>query len=58
VAVVNPEHRNEHDQDDLVLTATTEALQKFLREHWNDKELFNGPTVLKPDGDAIFENKP
>lgn len=52
VAVVDPEHRDDREKDELVLTAETKALQKFLREHWSDADLFTGPVVFKavPNG--------
>jgi hypothetical protein len=47
IAVVDPEHRDKRDKDELVLTADTKALQKFVREHMNDKDFFADATVLK-----------
>lgn len=45
VAVIDPEHRDDREKDELVLTAETKALQAFLRQHWNDPDLFAGATV-------------
>jgi hypothetical protein len=47
IALVDPEHRDDRDKDELVLTAETKALQKFVREHINDTNFFVEPTVLK-----------
>jgi hypothetical protein len=47
IAVVDPEHRDNRDKDELVLTADTKALQKFVHEHMNDKDFFADATVLK-----------
>jgi hypothetical protein len=47
IAVVDPEHRDNRDKDELVVTADTKALQKFVREHMNDKDFFADATVLK-----------
>ncbi|HEY0550045.1 MAG TPA: hypothetical protein VGF13_10630 [Verrucomicrobiae bacterium] len=40
IAVIDPDHRDDRENDELVLTAETKALQKFLREHWNDADFF------------------
>jgi hypothetical protein len=47
VTVVDPEHREDRDKDELVLTADTKALQKFVLAHLNDKEFFVEATILK-----------
>jgi hypothetical protein len=44
VAIVDPEHRDDREQDELVLTADTKALQSFLRTHSKDED-FWGETV-------------
>lgn len=43
-AVVDPENRDDREQDELVLTADTKALQSFLRKHAKE-EKFWGKTV-------------
>src|ERR1051325_3539429 len=47
IAVVDPEHRDDREKDELVLTADTKALQKFLREHWDEAELFTDAMKFK-----------
>jgi hypothetical protein len=47
VIVVDPEHRDDRDSDDLVLTADTRALQGFIRQHLKNNELFAEPKTLK-----------
>ena len=42
MAVIDPDNRDDREKDELILTAETKALQKFLREHWNDADLFAG----------------
>jgi hypothetical protein len=53
----NPERRNERDKDELVLTADTKALQKFVREHMNDEDFFTDPVVLKNESSAVTANE-
>lgn len=43
----DPEHRDDRDKDDLVLTAETEALQNFLRRHWDEDDFYADPIKLK-----------
>ena len=43
-AVIDPENRDDREQDELVLTADTKALQSFLRTHAKE-EGFWGKTV-------------
>lgn len=45
--VSDPAERGNGAKDEWVLTADTKALQKFLREHMNDKDLFLDSLVLK-----------
>jgi len=47
IAIADPEHREDREKDELVLTADTKALQQFIREHLNDKDFFLEATVLK-----------
>ena len=47
IVLIDPEHRDDRDKDELVLTADTKALQKFVLAHLNDKEFFIEATVLK-----------
>ena len=47
MTIVDPEHRDDRDKDEIVLTADTKALQKFVREHLNDEDFFVGDSVLK-----------
>ena len=44
ISVVDPEHRDDRDSDERVLTADTKALQSFLRTHAKDEE-FLGDAV-------------
>jgi len=55
IAVIDPEHRDDREKDELVLTADTKALQKCLRENWSDPDLFGGPVVFKPVPDGSIE---
>jgi len=54
--------KHEIVQDHLVLTASTEELQKFMKVHANDKGLFGEPSELKrvqpKDPNAIDPNQP
>jgi hypothetical protein len=47
VIIPNPEHRDDRESDDYVLTADTKALQSFLRTHQKNAELFADPTTFK-----------
>jgi len=47
IVAPDPEHRDDRDSDEYILTADTKALQKFVREHLNDEDFFVGDTVLK-----------
>jgi hypothetical protein len=57
IAVVDPEHRDDRDKDELVLTADTKALQNFVHEHWKDEDFFTEPTVLKNESVAVIEKE-
>lgn len=59
VAILDPEHRNDRDRDELVLTADTKALQSFVRNHLDEKDFFADATVLKRHSHAgiASENK-
>ena len=57
IAIVDPENRDDREKDELVLTADTKALQKFLREHWDDADLFTGPVSFKRMSDGAAEKK-
>jgi len=46
VTLIDPEHRDDREKDELVLTADTKALQKFVREHLNEKDFFVEPTLM------------
>jgi hypothetical protein len=46
-ALIDPEHRQDRDKDELVLSANTKALQKFILAHKDDKEFFVEPVTLK-----------
>jgi hypothetical protein len=46
-ALFDPEHRQDRDKDELVLSANTKALQKFILAHKDDKEFFVEPVTLK-----------
>ena len=52
ISVVDPEHRDDRDHDERILTADTAALQKFVREHTADEGFFAGPIVLKRQSNA------
>ena len=47
MTIVDPEHRDDRNKDEIVLTADTKTLQKFVREHLNDEDFFVGDSVLK-----------
>jgi hypothetical protein len=47
IMVPNPEHRDDRDQDELVLTADTSALQRFIREHKDEEKFFVEPLKLQ-----------
>ena len=57
IAVADPEHRDNRDKDELVLTADTKALQKFVREHLNDEGFFDEPMVLRNESVAVTTNE-
>ena len=57
VAIYDPEHRDERDKDELVLTATTKALQAFLRQHTGDENFFAEPTVLQRQSNAVISSE-
>jgi len=57
IAIVDPEHRDDRDKDELVLTADTKALQKFVGEHLTDDGFFDKPTVLKNQSVAVTANE-
>lgn len=46
IRVHDPEHPEDPEKGEFVLTAETKALQKFLRRHLSDEELFGDPTSL------------
>jgi hypothetical protein len=46
MTIVDPEHRDDREQDELVLTADTKALQSFLRMHLKDEEFFAKPMTF------------
>jgi hypothetical protein len=46
-ALEDAENRNDRDKDQLVLSADTKALQKFILAHKDDKEFFVEPVILK-----------
>lgn len=48
VTVIDPDHRDDREKDELVLTADTKALQAFLRQHWDDTDLFTGIVKFEP----------
>lgn len=50
-AVVDTDHPEDRKKDELVLTADTAALQKFLRAHWSETNLFTKPGALRPVSD-------
>jgi hypothetical protein len=54
ISVVDPEHRDDRDRDERILTADTAALQKFVREHKADEDFFAGPIVLKRQSNAAL----
>jgi hypothetical protein len=47
IRVSDPEHRDDRNKDELVITADTKALQKLVREHMNEEDFFAGDSVLK-----------
>jgi hypothetical protein len=50
VAVTDRENPNDREKDELVLTAETKALQRFLRAHFHEEDFFVDPTKFKPMG--------
>lgn len=48
VAVVDPDNQDDREKDELVLTADTKTLQAFLRQHWDDTDLFTGIVMFEP----------
>jgi hypothetical protein len=52
ITLINPEHRDDRDHDELVLTADTKALQNFVREHLKDEKFFGEATVFKKQSGA------
>lgn len=54
VTVIDPEHRDDRDKDELVLTAETAALQRFVREHSADESFFVEPVALKRQSNAAL----
>ena len=46
-AVVDTDHPEDRKTDEFVLTADTAALQKFLRAHWGETNLFAEPEPLR-----------
>jgi hypothetical protein len=43
----NPEHPDDADTGEFILTADTERVQKFLTEHLNDEGFWDEPGELK-----------
>ena len=48
MTIIDPEHREDRDKDEFILTADTKALQAFVRRHQSDSDLFTGPVKLRP----------
>ncbi|MCC6234203.1 MAG: hypothetical protein IT580_16285 [Verrucomicrobiales bacterium] len=44
--IPSAEEPDQRDKDELVLTASTEALQRFLRQHRDEEEFFTGETAF------------
>ena len=57
VGVVNPDHRDDRERDEIILTADTKTLQAFLRNHAKDSDLFTGPVKLEPIPNSSTEKK-
>jgi hypothetical protein len=57
IAIADPDSPDDREQDELVLTAETQALQKFLKQHWNEPKLFSEPIVLKPAASGTAAKK-
>jgi hypothetical protein len=51
--VNDPKNPGDSESDELVLTASTDALQKFILEHRADPELFQGDGSLQRDAQAM-----
>lgn len=45
--LTDPEHPEDRQKDDYVLTAETKQLQKFVREHLKDEKFFVDPTTFE-----------
>jgi hypothetical protein len=54
MTLIDPEHRDDRDKDELVLTADTAALQRFVREHADDEDFFVEPLALKRQSNAAL----
>src|SRR5688500_12247289 len=47
VRAPDPEHPNDPDKGEIVLTATTDRLQKYIMDHRNDEDFWDGVDALK-----------
>ena len=47
VVARDPEHPDDADKGEFILTATTEQLQKYVKEHMNDEGFWEEPGELK-----------
>ena len=46
-AVVDEDHPEDREKDELVLTTDTVKFQEFLRAHWSEEHLFTDPQPLR-----------
>jgi hypothetical protein len=53
IRVSDPAKRDDRDSDELVLAASTDALQKFLLDHRETPELFDGDGKLQREAQAV-----
>jgi hypothetical protein len=57
IVVIDPEHRDNRDKDEFILTTDTKALQSFIRDHLKDEDFFTGEIVLKRESGAGAANE-
>ncbi len=58
IVVPNPEHPNDREKDEIVITADTKTLQNFVRDHVGDREFMTGELVLARMGGKAPTKQP
>lgn len=56
IRVPNPSHRDDRSKDELIVTADTLALQRFIRDHLSDPKMFGDIISLAPAGQEAPAN--